>query len=89
MENWLRMNKYERCIEHVQEETKGKKEFIILIAHTGCYDQAVLIQDYVKKLIPNALRYEIFTIPPTVGAHVGSGILGVGYMDFANLIEKL
>ena len=75
----------ERCIEHLIEETKDKKDFVVLVAHTGNYENAVLIRDHLKKIVPNAKRYEIFVIPPTVGAHVGNGILGVGYMGLEGI----
>lgn len=79
----------ERCIQLVLEQVKSLKDFILLVGHTGRYEDALEIQKRLQKEVPNAKRIEIFTIAPTVGAHIGNGILGVGCINLEGLKEEL
>ena len=79
----------ERCFQLILEASLDKTDFILLVGHTGRYEDAKQLKSHLEQKIQNAKRVEIFTIPPTVGAHIGNGILGMAIIDLQGLKEKL
>lgn len=78
-----------RAIELVNEKTKDAKKVIYIILHTNRLEDAVSYQNLLKEQNPNALRVDVTTVPPTVGAHIGSGVLGFAYIICDSLKEEL
>lgn len=79
----------ERMIELVKEDTKDAKKVIYLVQHTGRYDDACALAERIKSIYTNILRVEISTVTPTVGAHIGNGVLSIGYIVTDDLKEEL
>ncbi|MGD9605150.1 MAG: DegV family protein [Bacilli bacterium] len=74
----------ERALELFMEEIKDAKKVKILVFHTVRDQDA---KDLVKRLqgeCKNAESIELHMITPAVGAHIGCGIIGVGYF----ILEK-
>ena len=70
-----------RAVEHIKDiidaDASLSKECIIFVLHANRLEEANEIAEELKQRIPNAKRIEVGTITPTVGAHIGSGLLGV------------
>lgn len=79
----------ERIKELVKEETKGAKEVIYVVLHSDCEDEAKELLETVKQIYPNGKRYELTTVTPTVGAHIGAGVLAIAYIVLDGLKEEL
>lgn len=79
----------ERTIEIVKEETKNAKQVIYLIQHSNRLDEAIQLKKRLEKEYLNGIRFDISTVPPTVGAHIGSGLLSVGYIILDGLKETI
>lgn len=79
----------ERIKELVKEETKDAKEVIYVVLHSDCEDEAKELLETVKQIYPNGKRYEITTVTPTVGAHIGAGVLAIAYIVLDGLKEEL
>ncbi len=79
----------DRMIELVREDTKDAKNVIYIVQHTRRYDDACKLAERIKKFFPNAMRVEISTVTPTVGAHIGNGVLSIGYLITDSLKEKI
>ncbi len=79
----------ERTIEIVKEETKNAEKVIYLIQHSNRLEDAKALKELVEKEFSNGVRFDISTVPPTVGAHIGSGLLSVGYIILDGLKEKI
>lgn len=79
----------ERIKELVKEETKDAKEVIYVVLHSDCEDEAKELLETVKQIYPNGKRYELTTVTPTVGAHIGAGVLAIAYIVLDGLKEEL
>lgn len=78
-----------RIIELIKNESKDYKNVLYIVLHTKRKDDAIEIAEELKEIQTNAVRVEIATITPTVGAHIGCGVLGVGRIVLDDLIEKI
>lgn len=79
----------QRMLELVKGRSEGYKKVLYIVLHTARLDDANLIAEQIKKNTPNANRVEFATITPTVGAHIGSGIIGIGRIVLDDLIDVL
>lgn len=79
----------DRMIEIVLNETKDAKNVIFVVQHTNRYDDAVKLAERIKGIYKNAERIEITTVTPTVGCHIGNGVLSIGYLITDGLKEKI
>lgn len=70
----------ERMKELIFDETKDAKKVTYVILHTNRLDDANILKDEVKKTKHNIHELMVSTITPTVGAHIGSKIVGIGYI---------
>lgn len=69
----------ERIIELIIEETKNAKSLKILVFHTVRLEGAKELANYLEANIKGNKSVEVHSITPAVGAHIGYGVLGVGY----------
>lgn len=79
----------DRLIEIVKEKTQNAKEVIYIVQHSDCEDDARAFLETVKPHFDNAKRFEFATVPPTVGAHIGCGVLSLGYIILDDLKEEI
>lgn len=79
----------ERIKELVAEDTKDAKEVIYLTLHSGCEGDSYQLSNEIKGLYQNGIRFETTTVTPTVGAHIGSGVIAIAYIILDGLKEKL
>lgn len=79
----------DRMFEVVKEETKNAKNVIYIIQHSNRLDDAKKLVERVNETFNNVLRVEIATVTPTVGAHIGSGVLSLGYIITDEFKEKI
>lgn len=79
----------DRMFEVVKEETKNAKNVIYIIQHSNRLDDAKKLVERVNETFNNVLRVEIATVTPTVGAHIGSGVLSLGYIITDSFKEKI
>jgi len=70
----------ERMYEMIETETKDAKKVIYLILHTNRLNDALNVEVRIKQELSNVHQTYVSTITPTVGAHIGSKILGIGYI---------
>lgn len=78
-----------RMYELISEYGKSYKECIYIVLHTGNLNEAEKMLIDLKSYVNNATRIELTTITPTVGAHIGCGILGVACLPLDGLKEKI
>ncbi len=53
------------------------KDVIYVVLHSNRLDEANKIADELSKVVTNARRIEVTTVTSTVGAHIGSGVIGI------------
>ncbi len=78
-----------RIEEIIIEDGQKYEEVIYIVLHANRRDLAEAFAEELRKQVTNARRIEITTITPTVGAHIGSGLLGVACIGVDGLKEKL
>lgn len=69
----------DRIIDLITNETKEAKSLKIFVYHTVRYEDAKAIAQFLETNIQINKTIEIHSVTPAVGAHIGCGILGVGY----------
>lgn len=69
-----------RMYEIIKEETKDAKKVVYMVLHTNRLDDALNIEKMIQAELDNVSKTYVSTITPTVGAHIGSKILGIGYV---------
>ena len=74
----------ERVMELVKSEIADAKKVKLMVLHTCREDDAVTLGNAMKESCSNITDVEIHMVTPAVGAHIGRGILGMGYF----IIEK-
>lgn len=79
----------ERMVSVVEEDTKDCKSVIYIVQHSNRLEDAKALAEHIKGLYKNIKRVEIATVTPTVGAHIGSGIISLAYIKTDNLKEDL
>lgn len=77
-----------RMIEIVLDDTKDAKDVLYVILHTNRYEQALNLKKQVLETMSNAKGVVIETVVPTIGAHIGSGVLGIGYVKNYPFVVK-
>lgn len=75
----------ERIIELTVNNNKDYKKGIYVVLHAHRKEEAEEICAKIKEQTTNGIRYEVSTITPTVGAHIGSGLLGVTFIPIDDL----
>lgn len=79
----------DQMIETILARSQHAKKVLYLVQHSNRYEEAVELAEKIKKLANNIHRVEISTITPTVGAHIGSGLLGIGRIILDDLNEEI
>jgi DegV family protein with EDD domain len=85
----------DRVFDLVKEKTKDAKKVLYLILCEDNTDQSkgTLCRDMIERAQSmyknNALRIESTTIVPTIGAHIGYGVVGIGAIILDNLKESI
>ncbi|MGD9886571.1 MAG: DegV family protein [Bacilli bacterium] len=74
----------ERALELFMDEIKDAKKVKILVFHTIREQDASELVKRLQKECKNAETIELHMVTPAVGAHIGCGIIGVGYF----ILEK-
>lgn len=69
-----------RIVDLIELETKHYKKVTYFIVHTNRLDDANKLEEHIKERFENIHDSFVTTITPTVGAHIGSKILGLGYV---------
>ena len=69
----------ERVIDLILEEIKDAKKVKLLIFHTVRENDARELKKFFEAKIQSDKSIEVHMITPAVGAHIGLGVLGVGY----------
>ena len=78
-----------RMFELISEYGKSFNNCIYLALHTGNVEEANQMAIDLKSYVNNAKRIEVSTITPTVGAHIGCGILGIACLPLDGLKEDI
>lgn len=68
-----------RAKDLILEETKDAKKVLLFVFHTCREDDAKVLKQYFEEHMTNAVDIQIHMVTPAVGAHIGCGILGLGY----------
>ncbi len=61
------------------EKVQTAKKVKIIIFHTCRENDAIELKKYMSTQVPQAVDIEVHMITPAVGAHIGLGVLGIGY----------
>ncbi len=69
----------ERVLELILDEIKDAKKLKICVFHTVREEDALAIAKHLEETITIEKDIEVHMITPAVGAHVGLGVLGIGY----------
>lgn len=69
----------ERVLELILDEIKDAKKLKICVFHTVREGDALAIAKHLEETITIEKDIEVHMITPAVGAHVGLGVLGIGY----------
>ena len=77
----------ERMFELLVDSAKDAKKVLYVVLHTDRYDDAVLLKEKLESTVSNAHLSYLSTITPTVGAHIGAKILGIGRVILDDLKE--
>lgn len=70
----------ESMFQRIKEEAKKYKKVTYMVLHTNRLDDALIFKERILKEMDNVHECLVSTITPTVGAHIGSKILGAGYV---------
>ncbi len=74
----------ERAKELIIQEIQNAKKVLMFVFHTCREEDAIQLKDYFKDTLQNVTDIQIHMVTPAVGAHIGCGILGVGYYILEN-----
>lgn len=69
----------ERVVELIKDEISEAKKVKMFVLHTCRDEDAQNLAEAMKESCPNVNDLEIHIVTPAVGAHIGRGILGIGY----------
>lgn len=73
-----------RMVDLVLGEIAGKKSVKLFVLHTVREADAKALASQLKEQALNAKDIEIHIVTPAVGAHIGCGVLGIGYFILEN-----
>lgn len=79
----------ERAIELIISENSKYRNVVYIVLHTGRKSDAITMSKIIESRAKNVLRVEISTVTPTVGAHIGYGILGFSSIIVDDLLEEI
>lgn len=79
----------DRIKELIEAEAKAAKEVIYIVLHAGCENDGKELYNSLEGNFSNAVKYDFTTITPTVGAHIGAGVLGIACIKLDGLKEKI
>lgn len=79
----------QRLYDLIVEYGNEYQECIYIVLHTGRLDDAKKMCEELASKVSNAKRIELTTITPTVGAHIGCGVLGLAVIPLDGLKEEL
>ena len=81
-----------RAIDRIKElvlyDTKEAKEVIYMVLHSDCENDAKVLLEEIKPLYKNGVRFDLTTVTPTVGAHIGCGVIAIAYIILDGLKER-
>ena len=64
----------------VKNDLSESNKYLVVIFHTCREDDAKKIAEYLESELPGlSQKIEIYQVTPAVGAHIGRGIIGLGY----------
>lgn len=78
-----------RILELIKNESDNYKKVVYVVLHTKRKEAALEVAKQIENTQTNAVRVEVATITPTVGAHIGCGVIGVGRIVLDDLIEEI
>lgn len=78
-----------RIIDLTVERAKDYKKVLYMVLHTGRLDDAIKLSEVLKPKLSNCYKMDVVTITPTVGAHIGCGILGIARIVLDDLKEEI
>jgi len=78
-----------RILELIREKSEGYKRVRYMVQHAGRLEDALELQERVRKEMPNVEDVEVSVITPTVGAHIGYGLIGLARIILDDLAEEL
>lgn len=74
----------ERTIELLTNEIKDAKKVKLYVLHTCREEDAIKLAEHMQSTCSNLVDVEIQIVTPAVGAHIGTGVIGMGYF----ILEK-
>lgn len=77
----------DRMLELVKEDTKNAKRIIVQIQHSARHDEANELKVRCLNELPNAVKASVTTVTPTIGCHIGSGVISIAYIICDDLKE--
>ena len=78
----------DHIINYVIEPNKHYQQGIYLVLHANREEEAQMILERIKQNTTNGIRYECIIIAPTIGSHIGSGLLGATFIPIDDLEFK-
>mgnify|MGYP001473032838 CR=1 FL=1 len=81
----------DRMVQIIKEISHQHRNVLYIVLHTGRLQKAKELAARLQSEVSNARRFEISTITPTVGAHIGYGVLGIAriILDDLDFAEEL
>lgn len=78
-----------RCIDISLEKAKNYEKVLYIVLHTDRLEDAKSIANELKSKATNCYHMDLTTITPTVGAHIGCGVIGIASIPLDGLKENL
>ena len=75
----------DRMVEIVREETKDAKDVLIVIQNSASPEEADELEKRIKNEFPNLFKITKCKITPTIGCHIGAGVIGLSYIILDDL----
>lgn len=72
-----------KMVDIVKNELKDARKVKIMLFHTKREKDAYNLKEELEKIYPNSCN--VYIVTPAVGAHIGCGILGIGYFILDNI----
>jgi DegV family protein with EDD domain len=79
----------ERILSLIINRSQDYDKVLYLVLHTGRFEEAKELAKRLEGMVTNAKRVEVSTITPTVGAHIGCGVLGIARIILDELREEV
>ncbi|MCI5939316.1 MAG: DegV family protein [Bacilli bacterium] len=78
-----------RCIDVSLEKAAKYKKVLYIVLHTDRLEDAKSIAEELKSRATNCYHMDVTTITPTVGAHIGCGVIGIASIALDDLKENI